>query len=310
MIESQPGLTAREWDLAELPTGEILTVVGTYRGEQVRGRLTYRPDDDGDVEIFGRRYRKTSYEISGQIPLARQVLALPGESHYVIRAGDLKRHYPAVALPTARPEVAELAASLAAAEIPVAVGGSRALNAARSESDYDLVIYGRHNVEPAARVITGLDGYEPCLHFGFEFVRDKYRHFTKLTPGDLKLLVADRWRHFVYRGLPMSVDGCEEDLPADIWLEAMPSTREAGHVEGAVLDGSQCYDSPKIIDVQTEHEIVRVFTWLNLYAGALRSGDHVAVHGRWVVIRGERFLLVEDSTHAIRVLSRLSTNPV
>jgi predicted nucleotidyltransferase len=194
MAASPQGLTAREWDLVELPTGEILTVVGTYLGDTVRGRLTYQPDDKGTVEIFGRRYRKTSYEISDGIPNLRQVLALPGESHYLVPAHYIARHYPAVSLPTARPEVADLATTLSAAEIPVAVGGSWAVSSARAGSDYDLVIYGRSNIDRAAKIITGLAGYEPCLHFGLDFVRDKYRHFTRLSSDDLELLVADR-RH-------------------------------------------------------------------------------------------------------------------
>src|SRR6266568_6281585 len=73
-------LLTREWDLMELPGGEILTVVGTYRSTRARGQLTYVPDDDGGLEIFGRRYRKTSFEIWGEIPYGKQVLALPGES--------------------------------------------------------------------------------------------------------------------------------------------------------------------------------------------------------------------------------------
>jgi len=71
-------LLTREWDLMELPGGEILTVVGTYRSTRARGQLTYVPDDDGGLEIFGRRYRKTSFEIWGEIPYGKQVLALPG----------------------------------------------------------------------------------------------------------------------------------------------------------------------------------------------------------------------------------------
>ncbi len=303
-------LLAREWDLMELSGGEMLTVVGTYRGTRARGRLTYVPDNDGALEIFGRRYRKTSYEIWGEIPNGKQVLALPGESHYLVRAADIARHYPAVPLEPTRPELADLVVALGAADIPVAVGGSRALAASRAESDYDLVVYGKNNIERAAEVITGLAGYVPDVHFGLDFVRAKYRHFTRLSREDLEVLVGDRWRHFRYRGLPMSVDGAGPDRVADRWAAASVRVEGPGHARGYVLDGAQCYLSPKIIDVQTGAGTIRVFTWLNLYAGALRTDDEVEVYGRWVLVHGYRFLLVTGSDHAIRILSRPSANPV
>jgi predicted nucleotidyltransferase len=303
-------LLTREWDLMELPGGEILTVVGTYRGMRARGRLTYVPDDGGGLEIFGRRYRKTSFEIWGELAHAKQVLALPGESHYLVRALHIVRHYPAVPLQPTRPELADLVAALGAVDVPVAVGGSRALGAARAESDYDRVIYGKDTIERAAKVITGLAGYTPDVHFGLDFVRAKYRHFTRLTARDLEVLVGQRWRHFRHRGLPISVDGADPDRVANRWAYTPVYTEQPGQVRGFVLDGSQCYLSPKILDVQTDMGMVRVFTWLNLYAGALRTGDEVQVHGQWVVMNRERFLLVAGSDHAIRVLSRTSTNPV
>jgi predicted nucleotidyltransferase len=303
-------LLTREWDLMELPSGEILTVVGTYRGPRARGRLTYVPDDDGGLEIFGRRYRKTSYEIWGEVGYAKQVLALPGESHYLVHANDITRHYPAVPLEATRPELADLASALRSADISVAVGGSRALSASRAESDYDLVIYGKDNIGRAAKMITGLPGYLPDVHFGLDFVRAKYRHFTRLSPTDLDVLVGNRWRHFRYRGLPMSADGADPGLVADRWVSSPVRFGHPGRVCGFVLDGSQCYLSPKIIDVQTGIGTVRVFTWLNLYAGALRTDDEVEIYGQWIDMHGHRFLLVAGSAHAIRVLSRNSTNPV
>ncbi len=303
-------LLTREWDLMELPGGEILTVVGTYRSTRARGRLTYVPDGDGGLEIFGRRYRKTSFEIWSEIPYGKQVLAIPGESHYLIRAADIARHYPAVPLEPTRPELADLVAALGAADIRVGVGGSRALGASRSESDYDLVVYGKDNIERAAKVITGLAGYRRDVHFGMDFVRAKYRHFTRLSADDLEILVADRWRHFRHRGLAISVDGADPDRVADRWASVSVRAEGHGQIRGFVLDGAQCYISPKIIDVQTETGTVRVFTWLNLYAGALRTNDEVEVHGQWAVMHGHRLLLVAGSDHAIRVLARTSTNPV
>jgi len=303
-------LLTREWDLMELAGGQILTTVGSYTGQRARGRLTYLPDDHGGLQIFGRRYRRTTYEIGAELPGTDQVLALPGDSHYLVRAADIVRHHPAVPVQTARPEPTELVAALGAAGVPVAVGGSRALNAARPDSDYDLVIYGKDHLHAAATVITGLAGYVPDLHFTMDFVRAKYRHFTRLSAADLHVLFGDRWRHFRYRGLAMSVDGADPDRPADRWTTAAMTAIKPGHARGVVGDGAQCYASPKVIDVQTDTGVVRVFTWLNLYAGALRTGDEVEVHGHWTSIHDERFLLVAGSEHAIRVLTRTSNSPI
>ncbi len=176
-----------------------------------------------------------------------------------------------------RPELADLVAALAAADVPVAVGGSRALSASRSESDYDLVIYGKDSIERAAKVITGLAGYASDVHFGLDFRASEYRHFTRLSAEDVAVLVGDRWRHFRHRGLPMSVDGADPDRVADRWASVSVRAEDPGHLRGFVLDGAQCYLSPKIIDVRTETGTVRVFTWLNLYAGALRTDDEVEV---------------------------------
>jgi hypothetical protein len=76
-------------------------------------------------------------------------------------APEFARHYPAVPLESTRPELVDLVAALAVADVPVAVGGSRTLDASRSESDYDLVIYGKNNVDRVAKVITELAGYAP-----------------------------------------------------------------------------------------------------------------------------------------------------
>ncbi len=303
-------LLTREWDLMELPGGEILTVVGTFEGPQARGRLTYMPGHGGTLEISGRCYRKTSYEIWDEIGCARQVLAIPGESHYMVTARDIVRHYPALPLEGTRRELADLAAVLEAAGVPAAVGGSRALGASHAGSDYDLVVYGKDSIARAAKAITGLPGYAPDVHFGMDFMRAKYRHFTRLSAGDLDVLAGGRWRHFRYRGIPMSVDGADPGLLADRWASGRVRILDAGHVRGVVLDGSQCYLSPKIIDVQADTGMVQVFTWLNLYAGALRTGDEVEVFGRWAMMHGREFLLVQGSAHAIRVLARPSADPV
>ncbi|MDT4991371.1 MAG: hypothetical protein QOH97_1263 [Actinoplanes sp.] len=303
-------MLTREWDLIELPGGEILTCVGSFRGTRTRGRVTYVPDDDGAVEIFGRRYRKISYEISGSIDKTKQVLALPGECHYVVPVREIARHHPTIPLASEQPEIADLVSALSAMEIPLHVGGSRAINASRIDSDYDLVIYGKSNIERAAKTITALPAYHQDPHFGLDFVRAKYRHFTRLTRKDLELLVADRWRHFRFHGIAMSLDVADPDLPSDRWTAGQARLFDVAHVRGVVLDGSQCYLSPKIIDVQTDTGIIRAFTWLNLYTGALRTGDQIAVYGRWMVMHGHQFLLVLDSTHAIRVVARPSTNPV
>jgi predicted nucleotidyltransferase len=153
--------------------------------------------------------------------------------------------------------LAHLVTALAAADVPVGVGGSRAMRASRAKSDYDLVIYRRDNMERAAKVIASLDGYQQQLHFGLDSVRAKYRHFTRLTSDDLELLVVDRWRHLRLRGVPISVDGADPDLACDRWANAPTRTCDPGHVRGAVRDGSQCYTSPKI--VRGHHQQYRLF---------------------------------------------------
>jgi hypothetical protein len=125
-------LLTREWDLMELPGGEILTTAGTYRGPWARGRLTYAPDEHGAVTILGRPYRKIAYDITGRLAGARQVLALPGECHYEVHARDVARHYPANTPSGSHPELAGLASTLADLGIPLdwAVHGPLALAAA------------------------------------------------------------------------------------------------------------------------------------------------------------------------------------
>lgn len=303
-------LLTREWDLMELPGGEILTTVGSYRGPWARGRLTYAPEERGDVCVLGRPYRKIVYDVTGELAGARRVQAMPGECHYLVHARDLVRHFPASPTRGAHPELAELTSSLGAVDIPLGLGGSRAVGAERTTSDYDLVIHGTGNISRAAKIITELDGYEPNPHFGMGFVYAKYRHFRLLSTDDLDRLVGDRWRHFRFRGRPMSVDGSAPDQPADDWLSGVERIGETVCVRGVIVDGSQCYVSPKLIDVQTGDGVIRVFTWLNLYAGAFKTGDKVEVHGTWALIGERRLLLVEKSTHAIRIIARTSTDPV
>lgn len=86
-----------EWDLFQVTSHEILSAVGCFRGPVVRGRLAYVPDPHGPTVLDGRRYRKIRYEVWGDLPAAQvQVLALPGENHYLISRDHIVHHYPTI----------------------------------------------------------------------------------------------------------------------------------------------------------------------------------------------------------------------
>jgi predicted nucleotidyltransferase len=299
-----------EWDLLTLPGGEILSAVGTFAGDLVRARLAYVPDHTGPTIINTRRYRKITYEVWPHLLYARrQVMALPGENHYLIHTAQVRHWYPGInpADHDLPPAAAALVQALADIGATVRLGGSRAIGCHTDTADFDWVVHADPGqVTSVAAAVRALPGIGVSVPGGMVRMRAKYAHFHALRDADLRTLIADRWRHMTVDGVQMSVDFADPDHLADAWLRPLVY-RDRGSVTGVITDTTPCYRTPKILYVDAP-EPVQVITWLNLYTGALCDGDLVEATGTWIEHNDRRYLLVDDSGDAIRVLAR-TTSP-
>jgi hypothetical protein len=296
-----------EWDLFALSEGPVLSAVATFAGDLVRGRLAYLPDEGGPVVIGHRRYRKVVHDVVSGLPgTLSQVMRWPGENHFIVDRMNVARWYPAVAPVAHRlpggPR-AMLAAMQKATRAPVLLGGSRAIGCESAGSDFDWIVRGGPSaVEPVAAAVRALPCAEPALPGSIDFMRSKYAHMTRLHPADLQALALRRWRHVRVAGVQASVDFADPYHLADGWIATRPVRAGRGRVVGTVVDASECYRTPKIITVVGPRLRVQVMTWLNLYTGALVTGDAVGVFGTWLEIGGRQVLLIEESDDIIRVI--------
>lgn len=287
-------------DMLVLHTGAIVAAVGTWQTWPVRARLCYYPDPTGAVTINGSRHAKVTYERASGLPGLEQVLALPGENHYLVHRHDVRQHLTTVPAPATAPRpVREHVHAFENAGLAPRLGGSRLLGIDRPDSDYDWVIWG-NNPDHVRAVVTREQRAVPALHFGLAHAMRKYEHFHHLNPVALKRLFTDRWRHVTWPrdGLDMSYLPASRTWLADPWR----STRRAGltvRVTGTVADTSNAYFAPTLIGLDTAEGAVNVATWLFLYRGAFNLGDAVTVHGRLTHGPAGPVIFVEGSDDAI-----------
>lgn len=293
-------LVCTDQDMLLLASGELAAVIGMWGTWPVRARLCYIPDPDGATRFGTERYRKVTYERSGALRGTTQVLALPGENHYLVPETAVAGHFPTVpAGPESSPAARAHAAVFDRAGCEARLAGSRLLGCPRPGSDYDWVIW----CDTAAQVRSVVEA-EPrahaSLHFGFEHVMRKYGHFGHFDTQRLQRLFADRWRHVEWprEGLQMSYLPAARTWLADAWRE-VTRTGIPGTVTGTVAGDDASYFAPTLLRVETDGRTVQVGTWLFLYRGTFAPGDQVTVIGEWATGPFGDVILVEGSSDAI-----------
>ena len=307
-------MTLSDLDLIELKSGEILSVVGTFRGEECRARLTFVPNPAGRYIIKGRPYQKISFESYGALPGCSNLLELPGEEHYLVQYDRIRRVYRVRRgfghlTSRERKRCDDLRALLARAcgikRSEHGLGGGSVLGARRYDSDFDWVIYRRLWNEVRS-LVTSDPSFTPQFTFSLDYIRRKYLRITILKWRDVFSLFEERWKFVRFKKLSISFNFVDPSFFADDFLKGGKVGR-GRHITETVIDADGCYVVPRIITVSSRRHEVQVFTWLWLYNGAFQNGDVVEVKGASFECGGKEYLLVEQYDHYIRRLSRASS---
>ena len=74
-----------DFDPIMLHTGEILSIVGSYKGQYCRARLSFIPLNVAKKSVIRSSYKKINYETGLNIPGCKKLLDLPGEQHFFIK---------------------------------------------------------------------------------------------------------------------------------------------------------------------------------------------------------------------------------
>lgn len=298
-----------DFDLVKLKSGEVLSVVGNYKGSTFRGRLTYYPNPEGTLYIDGLRYSKIRTEIDYSLPYSK-VLNLPGEQHYIIVWDDVSKiYYPRNGFDHLSPHDLALYREFCQLLInhcnlrmqDFGLAGSSAINARRGSSDFDLVIYTREVGEVKNYVVDNKD-FIPELTFDLNLVSEKYSVFNNFSTQELHKLFLRRWKYINYKGLHISISFVDPNSLADQFL-SLENIGTEELVKGKVVDEHGSSFSPRIITVEDTKtgRYFDILSWLFLYNGAFQQGDVIESRGQNSRVDKQEFILVESPDTYIKV---------
>lgn len=291
-------------------TGDIVTSYGNYVGDLYRCRLSFYPDDSGNVVIAGNRYRKVMYETGYTIAGIDKVLDLPGEQHFLLHYSNVRERFdPRKAFdlescPHKSVCLAFKELMLERCRLPLdahGLTGSGMLGCAHGDSDLDWVVYAPYS--PAFKGGVMDSGHcTSALTFLMSHALRKYSVFTGFEPHQLSALFSDRWKYFSFQNVPISLNFVDEKMLADDFLKP-PRYIRRETTRAHVVDETGAYQFPRIVKLSRAGERFAAFSWLFMYAGAFRKGDYLEVSGTIVQQGSVEYLLVESPNDYIRNIS-------
>jgi predicted nucleotidyltransferase len=279
--------------------------------------LRYIPDQNGDREMGGVRYRKLDFDESGEFlekNRASWKFRLPEDAiSRVLRSNE---RIPALA--NEDPRVAVIVDVLKSAGIPVdkmGVTGSMLPGLQIEGSDIDFVVYGRYWFlarDAIRREISrnrGRDGDRDS---------DRDRDSDKL---EIKEISEEMWRQIYAKRVPeISFEeflthelrkgnrGMVGDTYFDLLFvrdwDQLPVTQERGadlrrcSLTARVLSADLAFDSPAIYEI--DHPVVsKILCYTHTYAGQALAGEVVEARGMLEDVRGQKRLVVGTSREPV-----------
>jgi len=308
----------------------IFAVAGYDHTGGVQTVLRYIPDQNGDREMGGVRYRKLDFDESDEFlekNCASWKFRLPEDViRKVLRSNERTR-----ALAKEDPRVAVIVDLLKSAGIPVdmmGVTGSMLPGLQIKGSDIDFVVYGRYWFLARDAILREIsrnrvmDG-DPA--------RDRDSDSDKLKIAEIS---EEMWRHIYAKRVPeISFEeflthelrkgnrGMIGDTYFDLLFvrdwDQLPVTQERGadlrrcSLTARVLNADLAFDSPAVYEI--DHPVVsKILCYTHTYAGQALAGEVVEARGMMEDVRGQKRLVVGTSREPVgewmRSLDLLNAN--
>jgi len=301
----------------------------------VQAVLRYIPDQNGDREMGGVRYRKLDFDESGEFMeknCASWKFRLPEDAiSKVLRSND---RIPTLAKED--PRVAVIIDVLKSAGIPVdkmGVTGSMLPGLQIEGSDIDFVVYGRYwfLARDAIRqeILRNRDrGEDHSRDQDSDRDRDSDKlEITEISEEMWRQIYAKRvpeisfeefLTHELRKGNRGMIGGTYFDLLFVRDWDQLPVTQERGAdlrrctLTARVISADLAFDSPAVYEI--DHPVVsEILCYTHTYAGQALAGEVVEARGMMEDVRGQKRLVVGTSREPVgewmRSLSLLGRVP-
>ncbi|MFB7517224.1 hypothetical protein [Streptomyces sp. NPDC056144] len=301
--------------------GVIFKVIGdVHPGSHYLGYVKYYPDEKGDRQLFGRRYRQNTV-----VSKAFGILADRPECYvYSDAVGcvitgvpreDVVTHYSCRHALTALHQAPELLGDFEVsrdllaivnavvergAQDAVGITGSFLVGCFNARSDVDLVCYGARGYEIARELFADRSLIRP--YEGDDLTQLYLRRAKYMTGSSFEVLMKQEARKL--QGLTASAGAhinCEPLRDDGDRTFTGVTTKEVGAISvlARVTDDSQGLATPALYEVAVEavthatvddpevfaRRITHVRSYLGAYTGAFRTGDVVYLSGKLVHMR-------------------------
>jgi uncharacterized protein len=274
-------MRARIRDFFETKDGWIFAVADYNHPEGLRSMLRYVPDENGEREANGKRYRKLDFDPAFEF-LKKERPSYVRDLH-TVPLSDVRRLYqPSAGLQAVverDPRVRKIASILAKAGVPgreMGITGSMLVGLNGPTSDIDFVVYGpwwwkARDIINKAKAEGEIENLDEATW------RKIYAKRKPETGFDEFML------HEKRKGNRGMVDGTYFDLLfTRDWsqIESQELGRPAGcsKIVANVVDARFAFDSPAIFRLDHD-EVKEIFCYSHTYAGQAREGERVEAQG-------------------------------
>jgi uncharacterized protein len=268
-------------DFFETVDGWIFAVADYNHENGLRSMLRYIPDDAGEREADGKRYRKMDFEQAFEF-LRRERPNYVRDLHVVPKNDVLRIYRPSeVLLAVAKQDsrVARIAGLLAEGGVPweqMGITGSMLMGLQSHSSDIDFVVYGP-NWWKAREIVARAKAKGKIGDLDEATWRKIYSKRKPEIGFDEFML------HEKRKGNRGMIDGTYFDLLfTREWnqISSQPSGKQAGEsrIEARVIDANFAFDSPAIF--RLDHpQVKEIFCYSHTYAGQALPGETIEAKG-------------------------------
>ena len=274
-------MRARIRDFFETVDGWIFAVADYNHPDGLRSMLRYVPDERGEREANGKRYRKLDFDPAFEF-LRKERPIYVRDLHTVPESDVLRLYQPSAGLQAVAdrdPRVRKIATILAEAGVPrteMGITGSMLIGLNGPTSDIDFVVYGPWWWK-ARDIINAAKAGDEIQDLDLATWQKIYKKRKPETGFDEFML------HEKRKGNRGMVDGTYFDLLfTRDWSQIEPQMKgkQLGprKIVATVTDARFAFDSPAIFRLDDD-EVAEIFCYSHTYAGQAREGEVVEAQG-------------------------------
>lgn len=274
-------MRARIRDFFETVDGWIFAVADYNHPDGLRSMLRYVPDERGEREANGKRYRKLDFDPAFEF-LRKERPIYVRDLHTVPESDVMRLYQPSAGLQAVAdrdPRVRKIATILAEAGVPrteMGITGSMLIGLNGPTSDIDFVVYGPWWWK-ARDIINAAKAGGEIQDLDLATWQKIYKKRKPETGFDEFML------HEKRKGNRGMVDGTYFDLLfTRDWSQIEPQMKgkQLGprKIVATVTDARFAFDSPAIFRLDDD-EVAEIFCYSHTYAGQAREGEVVEAQG-------------------------------